>query len=52
MFTAVATKSGWNVYRAGKAEIIATFEKLATVKETVKKMDGTLTVVINGYAVN
>jgi hypothetical protein len=52
MFTAVATKSGWNVYRAGKSEVLATFEKLATVKKTVESMKGELTVIINGYKVN
>jgi hypothetical protein len=52
MFTAVATKSGWNVYRAGKPEVLATFEKLVTVKKTVESMKGELTVIINGYKVN
>jgi hypothetical protein len=52
MFTAIATRNGWNVYRAGKTEIIATFEKLATVKKTVESMKGELTVYINGYKVN
>lgn len=50
MFTAYAMKTGWNVYRDGKAELIATFEKLGTVKDTVEKMGGTLTVVIGGLA--
>ncbi len=52
MFTAISTKSGWVVYRAGKAEVIATFDKLGTVKQTVEKMGGNLTVIINGYQVN
>jgi hypothetical protein len=52
MFTVVATKFGWNVYRAGKSEVLATFEKLATVKKTVESMKEELTVIINGYKVN
>ena len=52
MFTAIATQSGWNVYRNGQTEVIATFDKLATVKKTVEKMKGELTVYINGYKVN
>ena len=52
MFTAIATCTGWNVYRAGNADVLATFEKLATVKDTVEKIGGVLTIYINGYQVN
>lgn len=52
MFTAIATKTGWNVYRNGNPAPVATFEKLATIKRTVAKMGGNLTIIINGYQVN
>jgi hypothetical protein len=52
MFIATATRTGWNVYRKGNSALIATFDHLATVKQTVEKMGGKLTVVMNGYSVN
>ena len=52
MFTAISVLNGWIVFRAGNPAPVATFKHLATVKQTVAKIGGTLSVVINGYEVN
>ncbi len=52
MFIATATSNGWNVYRRGNAKLIATFEKLETIKKMVENIGGNLTIVVGGYAMN
>jgi hypothetical protein len=52
MFTATANGDGWNIYRKGSAKLIATFEKLETIKKMVENIGGNLTVVVGGYAMN
>lgn len=52
MFTAIATRTGWNVYRKGNTAVLATFQKLESIKQMVDNIGGNLTVIINGYEVN
>lgn len=51
MFIAIATRTGWNVYRKGNPVCLGDFLKLATVKRMVENINGKLTVVINGHIV-
>ncbi len=51
MFTAIATTTGWNVYRKGNTALLATFDKLESIKRMVENIGGKLTVVMNGLEV-